>query len=321
MYIKDYLFSNSEELYDRTLYRIFRNMPQVKTTKLYAIVRTKSLIFDFKSFSINMNYDITCNIVVNDTFRSITFNLMEMYYDQFGKEHQNIEVFKNELETILLTQVDFGEKIKLTKETLCQKISPYKEQENSKNLILTCPFYYILSNRQASLISLNVYRVLNMFKINLINKLEIIYIGKAIKDTMKRLKNHNKWGEVLNLDKQSKKDNYDYLVYVFNLDKADTYIYNIDKNNIFIFNDNSNFELKSAVKNLEIAFISYYKPILNEKHINTDFSKTKFVTQELITLGYNRLIIEMNFEDGSVMGNIKTPQVNKQAVEIDINIE
>ena len=78
-------------------------------------------------------------------------------------------------------------------------------------------------------------------------------------------------------------------------------------------------DLETVVKNLEIAFISYYRPLLNEKHINTNFTKTKFVTQKLINLGYTHLTIEMNFGEENIMGKIKTPNVNT-TVEIDITL-
>jgi len=213
LYIKDYLFANSEELYNRALYKKFRNLPQVKTTKLYSIIRTEGIKFNFESFSIDNNYDITIEILKRNKSYSITFNLMQVYYNEFGEEYSSLKEFKDELENILLTQVDFGKDVQLSKDILHFQISPYQEQESDKNLILVCPFYFILSKGTTAGISLNIYRILNMFNINLINDLEIIYIGKSMKDTMKRLKNHNKWGEVLAIDKESKKEVYDYIVY------------------------------------------------------------------------------------------------------------
>lgn len=319
LYVKDYTFANSEELYNRDTYKKLRNHHLVKTTKLYAIVKTKKIIFDKKTCKIDKNYKVICDILADNKVYKIEFNLLELYYEQFGQDFYVYEDFKNKLEDILLNTMDFGENITLTKDNLYKQISLYNDQQNDKNLTFVCPFYYVICGKKTALITLNIYRIINLLKIDCVNDLEILYIGKSMKDTMKRLKNHNKWGEIFTLDKKYQ-ENYDYLIYVFNIDKADTHINHLNEKNIFLLNIDSNIDLQNAVKNLEIAFISYYKPLLNEKHIDTNFSKTTFVTKELINLGYTNLIVEMNLGDESIMGKIKTSSVDNPVFEIDITL-
>ncbi len=319
LYITDYTFANMDELYNRNVYRLLRSRPKVKTTKLYAIVKTDKIIFDIDTFYIDNKYEISCDLIINNTKKTVKFNLLQMYYDQFGADFKDYRVFKLSLENRLL-DLDYMKKNNLNAKDFYQQISAYKEENNRDNLVLNCPFYYILSKGATSEISINVYRILNYLNIDLVNDLEIIYIGKSMKSTMKRLREHNKWGEVQARDKQSSNTNSNYIVYVFNLDKADTSISHFDSNNVLIVNNNSEVDLKNIVSILEIAFISHYKPILNQKHINTNLKEISLVRNNLKELGYTNLAVEMNFEDGGIMGNITTPHVNKQKVQIEFKI-
>ena len=144
---------------------------------------------------------------------------------------------------------------------------------------LICPFYYIISEAEIFGVSLNIYRIINLFNINIVNDLEIIYIGQSLKSTLDRLKDHNKWGEIFSSDRLSPEVN-SYLVYTFNFDQADTLVSYINGTPI-ILNIDSEIEKKIIVDNLEIAFISYYKPILNKDFKNTNFSKTDFIIKKL----------------------------------------
>ena len=60
-------------------------MPQIKTTKLYAIVRTK-IIFDKKTFIIDKRLYSFLQYYVNNKAHNIKFDLFKIYYNQFGQK-------------------------------------------------------------------------------------------------------------------------------------------------------------------------------------------------------------------------------------------
>jgi hypothetical protein len=163
--------------------------------------------------------------------------------------------------------------------------------------------------------------VFNHFNIDILNELEIIYIGKSMNSTIDRLKEHNKWSAVIAKDKMNPDADFDYLVYVFNFDKVETSFENITDNDILVLNYKSEYDLEKLVKNLEIAFISHYKPLLNKDYIDTVFEETDFVKKELVELGYSNLMIEMVINEDSLMGKIKTPNAKSQAVDINLTFD
>lgn len=317
LYITKYNFAMQEELHNKTMFNILKNIPEIKMTNLYAIVQTDSMTIDTNSINISSSYDLSCNVIINKKKETIKFNLLKYYYEELEEKKISFDKFVEYLETNLLTVEPFKSNNE-KKENLYKHIEIVKDMSINAQISLKCPFYWFFSQYKHDLVILNLYRVFNHFNIDILNELEIIYIGKSMNSTIDRLKEHNKWSAVIAKDKMNPDADFDYLVYVFNFDKVETSFENITDNDILVLNYKSEYDLEKLVKNLEIAFISHYKPLLNKDYVDTVFEETDFVKKELVELGYSNLMIEMVINEDSLMGKIKTPNAKSQAVDINL---
>lgn len=319
LYITKYNFAMQEELHNEMMFNILKSIPEIKMTNLYAIVQTNSMTIDTNTIKISSSYDLSCNVLINKKKKTIKFNLLKYYYEGLEEKKISFNEFIEYLETNLLTIKPFksdNEK----KENLYKHIEIIKDMSINAQITLKCPFYWLLSNGTHYSVTLNLYRVFNYFNINILNELEIIYIGKSMNSTINRLKEHNKWSAVIAKDKMNPDADFDYLVYVFNFDKVETSFENITDNDILVLNNKSEYNLEKLVENLEIAFISHYKPLLNKDYVDTIFEETDFVKKKLVELGYTNLTIEMIINEDSLMGKIKTPKAKSQSVDINLTL-
>lgn len=320
LYIAKYHFATQEELHDKKTIKALKSIPEIQMTNLYAIVQTNKLYIDLDSICIHSTYELTCDLIINSNKKTIKFNLLQYYYAELkNNDELSFNQFVHNIEDFLLKIEPFKSNNE-KKENLYKYITIRKELSHNSTIVIQCPFFWASCGRKNDFINLNLYRVINHFDLDILNELEIIYIGKSMTNTLNRLKEHNKWSAVLAKDQKNPEVNYDYLVYVFNFNKCETIILDINDQECSVVNYESTYNLKKLVDNIEVAFISHYKPLLNEKHINTIFDNTDFVKKELMEFGYTRLMLEMVINEDSSMGNIKTPKAKSQTVDINLSL-
>ncbi len=320
LYITKYNFAMQDELHDPIMLNILKNIPEIRMTNLYAIVQTNSMCIDIDSISICSSYDVECNVIINKKLKTIKFNLLSYYYEELeNKEDISFDKFVENLENGLLNIEPFKSN-NYKREDLYKDIEIVRDNSFNSQISLRCPFYWFFSKLQNDLVILNLYRVINHFNIDILNELEIIYIGKSMNSTIDRLKEHNKWSAIIAKDKKNKSADFDYLVYVFNFDQVETLIKDVTNNDKIVLNYEAEYNVDNLVTNLEIAFISHYKPLLNIEYVDTIFEETDFVKKELINHGYTDLIIEMIINEGSLMGNIKTSKAKSEIVNINLTL-
>ena len=116
LWIENYTFATLEELHNEHAYKELKANELIKTSKLYSIIKTEEITFDIDSFVINNKYDISCNIIIKNKKKPITFNLLEVYYDSLKDKFANINDLQEELEYIILNQFTFPDGMKVTKE-------------------------------------------------------------------------------------------------------------------------------------------------------------------------------------------------------------
>ncbi|WP_428026852.1 hypothetical protein [Arcobacter sp.] len=313
--IDKYHFAIQEELNDKVSLKALKGNQEIKSTKLYSIVQTNRMYINLDSFCIDINYNISLSIHINNKIKVIKFNLMEYYFELHKESFENLDSFINYLETQVM-KIEYFEKNTISKNEIYKFINILRDYSYSSVICLKCPFDYILSNCEYDAVFFNIYRILNYFNIKDIrDDLEIIYIGKSLNDTLQRLKTHEKWSEVQTKDRKNPNNNYDYLVYMFNFRQDD-----IDFTDILTPIKDSKYNIEDIVDNLETALISYYKPMLNDKKIDIDFPNSAFVKKELKDKGYDGLIIYKDMKDNTLMADIKTSHMQEEKVDIFLSI-
>jgi len=301
-YIKKFQFIPKSTLYDEESKPIISEFNKHEAT-LYCIVKTPRIAFLPKTFSVDENYNLTGKIIVgnnNNNIKDIKFNAVEFLYQmpQLKEHFSTLEIFCD-------TYMNLDKRLPLLSNNLKYKELSSIDMDNSNEskIRLNCPIVQAITQGKGLYSDLRIYQLINYFNINILEDLEIVYIGKSNDNTWNRLYNHNKWGL---LEEHRDKSKEDYLVYFLQLDDSKINISNND-NLSTIHRDNDNkINLVDATKITEASLINYFikNKKFNKEMVNTDLSKWDFIKKKLTDKGYTDVVVEL-YLDGP-FGNLGT---------------
>ncbi len=288
-YIKKFQVLPKSTLYNEDSKYMISEFNKHEAT-LYLIVKTPKIAFIPESFIIDDNYNLCGEVFIEntETIKAIKFNPLKIPYDmpQLRNNYPTLESFIN-------TYMDMYEDGNKSNKQKYKDLSSIDlNNSNESKLRIKCPISKAVTRGEGDYMDLKIYQVINFFNIDILQNLEILYIGKSNDNTWQRLYSHNKWGF---LEEYRNKAKEDFLVYFLQLDYSKLEINKI--NNFAILNrgDDTQITLEDATKITEASLINYFikEKKFNDQMVNMDLSKWYFIKTKLKNNGYTEVNVEL----------------------------
>lgn len=297
-YIKKFQFIPKSRLYDEDSKSTISEFNKHEAT-LYCIVKTPKIVFLPETFSVDKNYNLIGKVKIgNDNIKEIKFNAVEILYQlpQLKENFSTLEIFCD-------TYMNLYNELPLLSNNLkYNKLSSIDINNSNESIIrLNCPIVKAITKGKGLYSDLRIYQLINYFNIDILEDLEVQYIGKSNDNTWNRLYNHNKWGL---LEEHRDKREEDYLVYFLQLE--DIKINISGRDNLSTIHKDNNINLVDATKITEASLINYFikNKKFNKEMVDIDLAKWDFIKKKLSDNGYTDVVVEL-YLDG-LFGNLGT---------------
>ena len=316
-YIKKYQFHPYERLFDKSIKEYVKTDFTDNESKIYAIIETPKVKYIPESFYPVGNYSFVGDVVICKKRHTIIINIAKTWFETESDLSQDLrDDFSSldEFTSYFMGQYGNPEKPNLSSSEKYASIAQVDLKKSTENvLFISCPLAKAMNGGKDRYAELHIYQMINMFEIECLGNLEIVYIGKSISSTFERLRKHEKWGPVL----ANQKGEYDHLVYFLEIE--DNEFSNSLVNNVrFIKRDINHLPEDPIVKICEASLINFYKPKFNEDHKHSDLANSELVSKWLTKNGYNQLVTEVELD--GILGRVGSP-VQPYQVRHEVNIE
>lgn len=286
LYTKKYHCIGQDKLFDKA-YEKELLKTDIKKTTVYAIGQTKRMEFLLDTVTIGDNFDLVGKIKYGENIYDFSFDLAAYHFRKKDNAH--------ELASKALNSVNFGVDSNMSATKKYKHLARVsKEYSDRHNICVRCPIDFVITGQKYDAVHLNIYNLINYFDVDFFQGTNIIYIGKSIKSTLNRLKNHNKWGSISSKHIHEKIREVDYAVHCFELESTDQVFYE-DKDNIVMVNKKHellNFE-DEIVPLAESILIATLKPTINEQGKNANIMKKPSMIK-LQENGYSTATFELD---------------------------
>ncbi|TMO57124.1 hypothetical protein [Pseudoalteromonas phenolica] len=316
-YIKKYQFQPYERLFDKSIKEYIKTDFTDNESKIYAIVETPKVKYIPESFYPIGNFSFVGDVVVDDIRHTIMINIAKTWFETESVLSQGL---RNKFASLGdFTDYFMGlygppERPNLSSSEKYSNIAQVDLQKSTENILfISCPLAKAMNGGKDCHAELHIYQMINMFEIECLGNLEIVYIGKSISSTFERLRKHEKWGPIL----ANQKGKYDHLVYFLEIEDNELSNYLVD-NVRFFKRDFNNLPEDPIVKLCEASLINFYKPKFNEDHKCSDLAKSELVTKWLTKNSYNQLVTEIELD--GLLGRIGSP-VQPYQVRHEVRLE
>ncbi|EOV9409929.1 hypothetical protein ACN5W3_004377 [Vibrio parahaemolyticus] len=302
-YVSQYMYQPHYRIFDDESMKILEESNVISQSTIYAIVKTPKVRFVPSSFSVTNNFCLKGKLVVNDRHHDVIFNMAKYWFNgesdlsvNLRSRFQTIEEFVD----YALSGFRSIEGIHYSNSEKYCRLAIVNSDSSDEQLNITCPIASGMNDGVPVEANLFVYQLINHYDIEVLDELEICYIGKSSKSTFDRLKKHEKWGPILS---SRYNEYYDYFAYFFVIDEASIYKLNSDGNDLMLRTGSG--LPKGAITSIcEATLINYFKPDFNKEFVNTDISTIKVVKDWLSTKGFNAILTEVELE--GLMGRLGT---------------
>ena len=300
-YVSQYMYQPHYRIFDTENVKVLEKSNVINQSTLYAIVKTPKVRFVPYSFKVTNNFCLKGKLVVNGKYHDVIFNMAKYWYN--GESDLSIDL-RSRFHTIeafvdhalsgfrSINGVHYS-----NSEKYC-RLAVIKSDSSEEQLNIMCPIASGMNNGVPVEANLFVYQLINHYDIDVLDDLDICYIGKSNRSTFDRLKKHEKWGPILS---SRHNEYYDYFAYFFVIDEAS--IYKLNSNDL-ILRTGSGLPKGAITSICEATLINYFKPDFNKEFVNTDISNIKVVKDWLSAQEFDVIMTEVELE--GLMGRLST---------------
>jgi hypothetical protein len=273
-----------------------------KTSTVYMLVKTKRIKFIPESFKIKSDFIVEGMVNIGDRREAVAFNPAKFLFASSGVTHQYESWEDWAAEAMSHWRVDSQEK--MTPSQIYRQFSGIDLEQSTEDLLyLNCKLVQTIKKGNLDTRNLlSPVQLAHMFDWDLLDPLEVMYIGKSKNDVLDRARNHNKWGEITtDLSPEE-------VALVYFMAVETTSVKKIQAGPLISY---TKFEDKEIDRNTAaiIAEAALIKHFFDEKRYNKeiveqDFETVNKVKEKLIKRGYTSVIAELKLD--GVFGEVGT---------------
>lgn len=262
-----------------------------KQSSLYMIAKTRKVAFLPESFVVGSDFCLHGRVRVAQRTEQVTFNIAKLLFEQSGAGGKFAD-WRNWAEAVMgLWAIEgYANASASEKYRLSSKVDA--SLSNDANLYIDCKLFEGASGGGPERrVIVRALDLIHMFDWNLLEDIEILYVGKSTDDVLKRARNHNKWGEITT-DLED-----DEFAFVYFMDVAQS---SVAKDRIGPFvrmadGPDEALDRDATALITEAALIKYFfdEERYNRKVVGQALADVKAIREKLVGRGYTALRVDL----------------------------
>lgn len=298
-HIREYHPIEKDALYSK--FAVLGHFHREQST-LYMIAKAKRITFVPASFLPLSDYRFHGRILVGDRTEQVIFNAAQMIYEEAIPKGIFDHWRSWAEEAMSLWKI-----LELPQGTASQKYAYASsidlDQSTDHQLYIDCKLTQaVRRGRQDIRLIVRPLALAHQFDWNVFDDVEILYIGKSTDDALKRVMNHNKWGEITT----NLQDDEFAFVYFMDVQYTSAHKEVCGPLVLIYENDDANIDRDDIALITEAALIKHFfdEQKYNRQIVTQDLAKVKSVREKLVERGYTALHVELKLD--GVLGRLGT---------------
>lgn len=307
-YIREYQVIDQHTLFSPFAKAHFGAFHKERST-VYLIAKTKRLVFHPESFSVGANYCIEGEVTFGRNRDRVIFNVAKILFEQYAPKGR-----WNDWKT----WADAAMRVWQSRdEPDAQGASLYRictnidlRQSTTDELYVDCKLFQSKDGNEDRRVILRATQLASRFDWYLRDEIEILYVGKSTNDTLRRLRNHDKWGEI------TSDLGPDEVAVIYFMEVEASLFSRTSKGPVTFVSSIRDEEIDrdSVALITEAALIKHFfsGKKYNRQVVGQELAGVKAVRENLLNRGYSAIQIELELEGAfGILGTSKAGYVRR----------
>lgn len=307
-YIREYQVIDKNTLFSPFAKAYFGAFHKERST-IYLIAKTKRLTLHPESFAISTNYCVEGDVTFGRSRERVVFNIAKVLFEQHApKDHWNHWRHWADAAMRAWKSQDKPEAEGDSLYRICSSVD--LRQSTGDELYIDCKLFQSRDGNEERRVILSPIQLANFFDWYLRDHIEVLYVGKSTDDALKRLRNHNKWGEIttdLGTDEVA-------VVYFMEIEEALFSRTSVGPVTFLSSTRDEDIDRDSVALITEAALIKHFfaDEKYNRQVVAQDLTEVKSVREKLLSRGYSAIQVELDLEGSlGILGTPKTGFVRR----------